>query len=105
MPETSEDKTMLRIQIKAEMPLFGTTITAIKSYKYNEIVCGKYFEIELESGERHWENWGKIRKPSLKDFENCRFKKNCGIFRDYKTTHIQDNENEILNPWTRFRQR
>lgn len=103
-PETFDTAKMLRIQVKAEIPLFGTSIITNKSYKYNEIRCGKYFNISLESSNYHWENWGKIREPSLKDFKNCNFKKECGIFRNYKINDAQPKEKDILYPWIRFRQ-
>ena len=93
IPEDAIDKTMLRLQVKAEIPLFGTNLTISKSYKHNEILCGRYQDISLESGLQKWDNWGKIIKSSTKDCENCIFKKfGCEI----------DTEKKKLHPWTRF---
>ena len=94
MPEKANDKTVLQIHIKGQIPLFGTTFHALKSYQYDEIICGEYEHITRDKSEFDWENWGKILDSPHKHCTNCDFYTDCKITNKYI---------EKLHPWIRFR--
>lgn len=88
IPKNAADKTLLTIHIKGEIPLFGKTIHFFKSYKNDEILCGRYADISLDTSEIKWENFGIIIESSLQDCENCEFNTDCGIITNQKNIKV-----------------
>ena len=95
------DEPLLRLQLRAEIPLFGTTLIVDKTHNIDTILCGKFASISNKFGESNWGNWGKIDKSSSKECKNCKFYTNCGITTKHKN-HKNKAIQKSYHPWIRF---
>lgn len=73
-----DNEEYLVLLISSQLPVFSINMHFKKSYKINEIVCGKYRYI-ITSDMENWGNWGRIDYSNDEQCRNCLLRNSCEL--------------------------